>query len=175
MSLIVGIDPGLSGAVAVVWNDDGTLQSVTDIPTMGTHKKRMVDGIALSILLESLVLPKAASMAERISTSPLGSFIGEVVLEQAQAMPRQGVSSTFRFGMAYGQIIGVLHSLRLPVTYVTSAKWKRSAGLDADKENSRRKAIETFPAMAGHFSRKKDHNRAEAALLARWHSGVDRR
>jgi crossover junction endodeoxyribonuclease RuvC len=82
--------------------------------------------------------------------------------------PGQGVASTFKFGASYGCAYGVLCALNAPVRHVTPATWKRAFGLNADKERSRRMAIELWPNMSGYFARKKDDGRAEAALIARW-------
>jgi len=83
----------------------------------------------------------------------------------------QGVVSVFRFGAAYGAAIGVISALAIPLHLVSPARWKRHYGLDADKERSRARAIQFWPASR-HFTRKKDHGRAEAALLARYGAEV---
>ena len=81
-------------------------------------------------------------------------------------MPRQGVASTFKFGAPYGAVLGVLAALKIQTHLVAPAAWKKHFRLDSDKEKSRALALRTFAASPEHFSRKKDHNRAEAALLA---------
>jgi len=78
----------------------------------------------------------------------------------------QGTASSFKFGMAYGQALGVVQGLLFPYQTVSAAKWKRHMSLTSDKEYSRRRAIECFPKFADQFSRKMDEGRAEAALLA---------
>ena len=72
----------------------------------------------------------------------------------------------FHFGQSYGTILGVIGALVIPVRRVSPAKWKKALGLNSDGETSRARAIETWPEQAHLFERKKDHNRAEAALLA---------
>lgn len=74
----------------------------------------------------------------------------------------------FRFGRAYGASLGVLAALRVPTHLVSATKWKRLFGLDADKEKSRPLALRLWPDRSDLFGRKRDHNRAEAALLARY-------
>jgi crossover junction endodeoxyribonuclease RuvC len=105
----------------------------------------------------------AALLAERVKQMrPSVAFI-----ERVGAMPKQGVASTFRFGAAFGGILGVLAALEIPVRLITPSEWKKHFKLvGADKEASRALAIRTFPACASHFSHKRDHNRAEEALLA---------
>jgi crossover junction endodeoxyribonuclease RuvC len=71
----------------------------------------------------------------------------------------------FRFGQAYGTVLGVIATLTIPVRHVTPAKWKRALGLNSDAEASRARAIDAWPSHAELFDRKRDHNRSEAALL----------
>lgn len=142
----VGIDPGLTGAVALV--GDGFL-AVHDMPTVGSNKNRVIDSLALAEILR-------------------GWTPDHALIEKVHAMPGQGVSSMFRFGQTLGRIEAVVALTETPLTYVTPAKWKRSFGLGRDKENSRRLAIELFPHIADRLHRKKDEGRAEALLLARY-------
>jgi crossover junction endodeoxyribonuclease RuvC len=88
------------------------------------------------------------------------------VVEQVASRPGQGVASMFRFGQSYGTILGVVGALEIPLRHVTPAAWKRALGLiGGDGEASRARAIETWPMHADLFDRKKDHNRASAALI----------
>jgi crossover junction endodeoxyribonuclease RuvC len=91
-----------------------------------------------------------------------------VIIERVGAMPKQGVSSTFRFGKSYGVAIGVVAALKIPVHFVAAGVWKRHFNLPADKEAARARALQLWPGRAELFSRRRDHNRAEAALLARY-------
>jgi crossover junction endodeoxyribonuclease RuvC len=86
-------------------------------------------------------------------------------VEIVHAMPKQGVSSSFNFGMSYGVALGVIGALKIPVVHVSPTKWKKYFGLSADKEEARALAISKWPASL-HFRRKKDNGRAEAGLLA---------
>jgi crossover junction endodeoxyribonuclease RuvC len=92
-----------------------------------------------------------------------------VAIEHVAARPGQGVSSMFRFGQAVGVIAGVAAALGTPIEWISPARWKKAAGLGSDKELSRLRAIDAWPQQARLFSRRKDHNRAEAALIAAWH------
>jgi hypothetical protein len=141
---IVGIDPGASGAISFYFPSRPDLIAVSDMPLVAGE----VD---------------AAELARAISQfSPTVAII-----EQVGAMPKQGVSSTFKFGVAYGVVRGVVGALAIPSHLVTPGRWKKHFRLDSDKEKARALAIRLWPASA-HFSRKKDHGRAEAALLARF-------
>lgn len=83
-------------------------------------------------------------------------------------MPKQGVSSSFKFGRSLGLVEGVCDGLGIPVQWVTPNRWKKAMRLGADKEASRQLAIRRWPEQAALFARKKDHGRAEAALIALW-------
>jgi len=146
MTAVVGIDPGATGGIALL-DDDAQLLDIADMP--------YIDGLVAAPLLADL-------MRDHLLRCP-----GAVAwVEQAQAMPRQGVSSTFRYGAGYGVILGVLGALDIPTFHIRPAMWKRTAGLNGDKAASRRRAIERWPHMASAFARVKDDGRAEAALIA---------
>ena len=144
LSCVLGIDPGLSGAIAFYFPDAPNLIAAEDMPVAAGE----VD---------------AATLARRIRAfNPTTAII-----EQVGAMPKQGVASTFKFGQSYGTARGVVLALGIPLHQATPGRWKKHYRLDSDKEKSRALALRYWPASA-HFSRKKDDGRAEAALLARF-------
>lgn len=141
---IIGIDPGLSGAVAFYFPTAPNQIVAEDVPTAGAE----ID---------------AATLAQRI-----GQMRPTLaVIELVGAMPKQGVSSTFKFGQAFGVVRGVVSALGIPIHLVAPTVWKRHFKLSKDKEEARALALRLWP-QADCFSRKKDHGRAEAALLARY-------
>lgn len=148
---IVGIDPGLSGAVAV-FGDGGGLLGVDDFPVFvlprGGKKKREVDAVALSVLLD-------------------GS-IDHAFVEQVGAFPGQGVSGVFAFGKVYGVVIGILAARLVPVTFVNPRTWKKALAVPAAKDGARARASQLMPANADLWSRVRDDGRAEAALIGYW-------
>jgi crossover junction endodeoxyribonuclease RuvC len=144
--IVGGIDPGVHGALAVL-NEEGDCDTIA-MPIMGAPKP-IVDGGAL-----------VRWFGDR--------DVDLVVVEQAQAFPKQGVATSFRFGQTYGQALGALQASLIPYRTVSPASWKRDLHLSHDKEQSRRRAIELFPRAAPQFARKLDEARAEAALLAWW-------
>lgn len=147
MSVVVGIDPGLSGAIAVMATD-GQLLSVVDMPVAD---KRV----------------SAGAVADQLRI--VGQTVDLVAVEAVHSMPRQGVSSTFTFGAAVGVVIGVVGTLGIRLEQPTPAVWKRHVGLiGADKDRSRRLAQERWPHMAHHFARVRDDGRADAAHIAAW-------
>lgn len=154
--VVIGIDPGLTGAIAAL-DFRGSLLSVCDMPTMqvgaGSAKvKRCVNGAALSNILREMSKGNADDVL--------------VVVERVSAMPGQGVAGVFSLGETAGCIRGVLTARGYSTEYVSPRTWKRHFGMTADKEQARAKAIMLYPSAP--LSRVKDHNRAEAILLARW-------
>jgi crossover junction endodeoxyribonuclease RuvC len=145
---IAAIDPGLSGAAACLEQISGTIMliSVIDLPIMGEAAKRRLDAITLARWL--------------LDYAPT-----HVYVENARPMPRQGVTSMFRYGRVAGAIDGVVAACRIPMTLVEPATWKRHLKLNSSKENCRARAIQLLPSGAVELQRMKDHHRAEAILL----------
>lgn len=130
---------------------NGTFHDVWDLPiiTDGTH--RWVDAVQLATIIEGNHLTGCTAFIER-----------------TQAMPKQGVSSTFTGGLILGSILAGVARAGCPIRLVQPSKWKRESKLSSDKNASLGKARLLFPALADHLKRKADHNRAEALLLADW-------
>jgi hypothetical protein len=149
MTRVLGIDPGVVGGWAIV-DATGLLLAAGDLPVSGEGTKRMVSAPLFRAVIDEW--------------SP-----DEAVIELVHAMPKQGVSSSFKFGRAAGVVEGVIGGLLIPTRWVTSKSWKGEFRLSAEKEPSRQLAIQMWPGMAKTFARKMDHGRAEAALIARYH------
>lgn len=149
MSLFVGIDPGLDGAIAFL-NHDATELKVYDMPTLitGTTGKRTVDANALVNLFEKHCI------------------IRHIFVELVAARPGQGVVSMFNFGVSCGVVKGVVAATKNPLTMVTPAKWKKLMGVPAAKDGAIARATQLMPRHTSNWTRKKDDGRAEAALLA---------
>ena len=150
---IIGIDPGLSGGIAVL--DDLKIFDVYDMPIMSEGKKNK----------NQLNSAQLVNIIKRhIHTN--STF---VIVEQVSAMPGQGVTSMFNFGQTFGAIKGICASLNLPIFYVRPAKWKKHFDLiNASKDASRTKAIEMYPSISDRLRKKKDVNKADAILIARY-------
>jgi crossover junction endodeoxyribonuclease RuvC len=142
----LGIDSGLSSALALCCNEQWTL---LDMPIVGDAKHHELNGPELCRWL--------------CEHAPDHAYI-----EYASARPGQGVTSMFRFGCGYGGIKMALAACSVPFTVVTPVKWKPAVGIQkgADKEASRQRALQLFPDQAANLARKKDHARADAILLA---------
>jgi crossover junction endodeoxyribonuclease RuvC len=95
----------------------------------------------------------------------------KIIIEQVSAMPGQGVTSMFNFGQTFGAIKGICAALGLPIFFVRPAKWKKHFELiNSSKDASRTKAIEMYPYIAEKLSKKKDVNKSDAILIARYYS-----
>ena len=153
---IIGIDPGLSGAIAILENNK--VLNIFDIPVMseGKKNKRQLNSALLVSLLRDNI-----SNNEEVA----------VVVEQVNAMPGQGVTSMFNFGQTFGAIKGICAALDLPIFLVRPSKWKKHFELiNSSKDSSRTKAIEMYPSIADQLSKKKDVNKSDAILIARFFS-----
>ena len=153
MTYFIGIDPGLSGAIARYEPKTNDL-IIHDVPTHELKRngkaKREVDLHGLARIMDDL-------------TKDTG---GSILIEQVGSMPGQGVSSVFAFGKVYGILLGVSAATFVPLDTVTPAVWKKAMGVTASKDGSRAKASSLLPQWSHYWSRAKDDGRAEAALIA---------
>jgi hypothetical protein len=150
--ITIGIDPGLSGALGVL--RDGRYVEVHDMPTVAKGSgsvKSEVDPAGLISLLRRCAPADHAARA---------------ALERVNAMPGQGVASTFSLGDSFGCARSAVAACRLELRYVTPAQWKKHFGLSSDKEAARALAVRMFPEAP--LNLKKHADRAEALLIARW-------
>ena len=158
--IIFGIDPGVSGAVSILRNKN--VLDVFEMPTMidGKKNKKQVNGSELSNIIMNTVEFKSSEFKREEVV---------VVVEHVNAMPGQGVTSMFNFGQSFGVIKGICAALRLPVHFVRPTKWKKHFNLiNTNKDASRTKVIEVYPKISSKLSRKKDSNKADAILIARY-------
>ena len=128
---IIGIDPGLSGAIAILENNK--VLNIFDIPVMSEgkkNKKQLNSALLVSLLKENI------NNNEEVA----------VVVEQVNAMPGQGVTSMFNFGQTFGAIKGICAALDLPIFFVRPSKWKKYFELiNSSKDSSRTKVLEMYP------------------------------
>lgn len=165
MTFYIGIDSGLTGAWTLV-NVVGDIICLKDIPIMAKNKAtgKVKNYINARQLYEDIVSQIPAISRKEIT----------VYLENVNSMPGQGVSSVFSLGDTFGSIRAVCACMGLKTTFISPVKWKKHYGISSDKEVARALAINMFPEMSDLFKRKKDHNRAEAALIARYGWEVNR-
>jgi len=152
--LVIGIDPGISGAICFF--EEGQIKEIIDMPTMadGKKNKRQVNG--------PQIYNEIYSRINKISKNDI-----TVVIEQVSAMPGQGVTSMFNFGQSFGVLKGICSAMQLSMQFVRPAKWKKYFSLiKTEKDASRTRVIEIFPYISSKLSRKKDSNKADAILIA---------
>ena len=145
--LILGVDPGKTGALALLDADyPGRLLVVEDMPAAtGAPLGRLVADLLADVRPDEVVA---------------------AWVEDVHAMPKQGVRSVWTFAEGHGAVLGALGAMAIPVHLVAPSAWKKAAGLGRDKGASRQRAMELWPSMATSFARVKDDGRAEAALIA---------
>ena len=151
---ILGIDPGVNGAICVL--KKGKILEVYEMPTMidGKKNKKQVNGAEVT----NIFMKEIGNENE-----------SRVVIEHVNAMPGQGVTSMFNFGQSFGVIKGICAALRLPIHFVRPVKWKKHFNLiHTNKDASRTKVIEIFPYISSKLSRKKDSNKADSILIAKY-------
>ena len=154
---VLGIDPGLDGAVALLTESRA---QVWDSPVLNVGpggKVRREHDVAGMV---------------RLLTHALSSVAGpvHVAIESVHAMPGQGVRSMFSMGKGMGVWLGILAALSLSYNLVTPQRWKKAMldGMGKEKDAARFRALQLFPALSDQLARKKDHGRAEALLLAEY-------
>ena len=158
--IIIGIDPGINGAISIIENKK--IIEVYDTPTMidGKKNKRQINGAQVTNIFK-----------ERLN----GEKEVVVVVEHVNAMPGQGVTSMFNFSQSFGVIKGICAALNLPIYFVRPAKWKKHFNLiKTNKDASRTKVIEVYPEISSKLHRKKDSNRADAILIALYFNDTHR-
>lgn len=151
--LVVGVDPGLSGAIAFLHGDQ--LLNVCDLPVVDVqHGKGSRKELSPALLHDMLIHTDIR--------------IGKAVVEHVGASPQMGTTSAFRFGENFGAIMAVLACCGIRTELVRPQAWKKALGLGPDKSLSRAMAIRLWPMQSDYFSRVKDDGRAEAALIAEY-------
>ena len=162
MTWYIGIDPGSSGAVAVIDGDTGLVHSVWNFPTtIKANGKKIINTIELYWNLDELA-----------------DIENDLIIVSEQVNSRKGndMPSVFTFGVTCGRIWGICEMFVENVVYVSPQKWKKYFGIIKSKEQtpteakemSRQKALELHPEAEEYLKRKKDHDRAEALLIARY-------
>jgi crossover junction endodeoxyribonuclease RuvC len=148
--IILGIDPGVSGALALLVNGE---VHVIDMPVVEVRGKRLIDATAVrrAIMEGFQYLPNM------------------IVLEHVQGVQGSGATSAFSFGRGFGIVEGVVAGLGLPLTLVRPTIWTKALGVSRDKGQHRLTASRLWPRQSQLFARVKDDGRADASLLAHWY------
>lgn len=131
MQRIIGIDPGISGAMVAINPATSEYVGYTSMPVLLANGKKTIDALAISKWLATCTRDGMEVVA---------------VLENVHAMPGQGVTSMFSFGRSFGAIEGVLGALAIPYVHVSPQKWKSKSGFHSkDKDEPRSALIRRFP------------------------------
>lgn len=150
--ICIGIDPGKSGAYAVIGvYPDPVLKPFDDLQ----FARDMRD---------------VATLIERTALSG-EKWRSVVCVEKVGVLPREGVTSCFTFGKNAGYIEGVLTALGIPYQLIPPKKWKSEFGLNSDKAKSVEVCKKLFPDVSLRRTercRKDDDNMAEALLMAEY-------
>ncbi len=156
MNYIIGIDPGVTGAIVVLDGDTGNLFNTYDMPVQpwgADGKKRVPDYITISTILD--VYPRDSTL----------------YIERVNAMPRgdnsMGATSAFNFGMGFGMLLAATGRPLSEINLIVPTVWKRHHNLlKTEKDAARIMAIQMYPEAP--LARKKDSGRADALLIARY-------
>lgn len=156
MNPIIGVDPGLTGALALYEPDTGRLH-VEDVPIFvlkrGKSNKKHVDLMSASRIVDNFV-------GLQPGVSPI-AFI-----EKVGARPGEAPAYAFDFGRTTGILLGLCAAHFLRIEQVTPQRWKRALAVPAAKDGARARASQYFPRYSHLWARAKDDGRAEAALIA---------
>jgi crossover junction endodeoxyribonuclease RuvC len=174
--IYIGIDPGVTGAVAAL-DGAGRIISLQDTPTIleksGKHTHRVYAEPGMASLLEGIL--RSDSMTCKGCGSVYRTHLANqvfVMIENVHSMPKQGVASSFSFGVGYGVWRGIIAALGLPCMRVEPKVWKKAMGISSAKGKAVSKALKLFPrAELGHAFRGRmiySDGRAEALLLAQY-------
>jgi len=152
--MILGIDPGASGALAFY---DGDELLIYDMPvhiiTKGKTQRKRFDPYCCAAILRQYDVTAGW-------------------VEQVSAQPGNGAAAAFTYGWMCGGLESVLACCNVNFTYVTPQKWKKTLSVPADKDGARMRASQLMPDHAHNWSRKKDDGRAEASLIALYGHGA---
>ena len=158
---IIGIDPGISGAIAVLHPQQGTVRFASmRMPVVG-EKRRMIDGAACKEFLEPFIFD--TDNGKRWETAILA-------LEHVSAMPGQGVTSMFSFGTSFGFWLGFAAAMRIPVRLVRPQTWQKmliGVGQGDTKERAAKECARRWPG-AVNLQVKANWPIADAALIAEY-------
>jgi len=154
--MYLGIDPGFSGALAVL---DENLEVIhyQDMPIIEVAKKRELDE------------PELRDILRRFSPYYINLTVG---IEKSQTMPNQGIVSSGRYMASYGFLRGLCVGMGLPYILIRPPTWKKAMLADMPKEkgSSIQKVGQIYPNIK--FTRKKDHGICDAILIARYMSTI---
>jgi crossover junction endodeoxyribonuclease RuvC len=153
--LFIGVDPGLSGAIAFFDPSEDAVD-VFDMPLFqidrNGKKKHEIDVFSLAQLIDE---------RQRGQT-----VIRLAVIEKVGSMPKQGVASSFTFGVTWGIALGVVGAHFIRTERIIPRTWQAAMEVKDGKDGARARAMQLFPKQSKLFARVKDDGRADASLMA---------
>jgi len=150
--IVCGIDPGINGGIAFINGNSLVAERIpTEVYTIGGKKRKFLDAVKIIQRLK-LYHPD------------------KIYIEKQQAMPGQGVSSTFKTGFSYGIYLGLFVALNLCYEEVSPRKWKKDLNVSSCKDQARQRASELLPQGTNMWSLRCEDGVAEAAMIAYWGS-----
>ena len=160
--VLLGIDPGISGAICV--ESDSQLYFF-DMPIIKRGKKNVICGSALKKLFLDWIEDQDIYHVglEDVHVRPHFKKNKKGELEKQS----EGSVSSFNFGKGYGIIEGILIGLEIPYTFITPQSWKKHFldGMPKEKDSSRIRALQLLPQHADEFKLKKSHGKADAYFI----------
>lgn len=148
--IVIGVDPGISGAVAVWKNGEWNFY---DTPTVKLGQRTRLD---------------TAGLVDIVRPYHAAHFHPHAFLEAVHTHPQEGPVGAFTFGRSLGVWEGILAGLEVPYTLVPPQSWKAKmmTGLPKEKGASITRLLQLYPQLSPQLDRRRDHNRADAALIA---------
>lgn len=153
MNIIIGVDPGISGGIAII-TTAGECLLCEPLPIVRDGSLAWVDGGRMQSLLIDTLQGRGA----------------RALIERAQPMPKQGSASGFNYGVGFGSLLSIFQARHIAIELISSSRWKGAMGLTSKKTLSLDKARLLYPSVD--LPKAKDEGRAEALLLA--HYGLHR-
>lgn len=164
MTIMLGIDAGIQGAIAFLEIETRTLLNVVDMPTnqveVNGKTRSRIDRAALYRHLSSA--RGAMAYVERPEARPMRTTNKQ---DGTTSLRQPGAAGMLAFGEGYGCILMGCTAADIALTEVRPGTWKKALVVRASKDDARRRAAELTPALADMFKRVKDDGRAEAFLL----------
>lgn len=164
--IYIGIDPGITGAVAVIEENNNVI--LFDTPTnqikktgkTKSGKERFAKEYSESEMAR--IFTGLAVIVKAISENNIHVFV-----EKVHAMPGEGAVGAFSFGKGYGMWLGIMAALKIPYTLVTPQAWKKAMmqGI-CDKDAARGRAQQLYPHLSAELRFKNNIGRADAILIA---------
>jgi hypothetical protein len=153
MNIIIGVDPGISGGIAII-TTAGECLLCEPLPIVRDGSLAWVDGGRMQSMLIDTLQGRGA----------------RALIERAQCMPKQSSQSGFNYGVGFGSLLAIFQARHIAIELISSSRWKGAMGLTAKKALSLDKARLLYPSIE--LPKAKDEGRAEALLLA--HYGLHR-